>query len=220
MFNKENLLKFLCCGIVGIVFLSIFLFYNIDLKGNGSSELVSLNEFIHDENEFNNDENEFNKDEREEKSTIIVEIKGEVLKPDVYELEEGSIVKELIMISGGLTEVGDVSNINQARKLNNGECIVVSSRDEIVNLKNNLINDEGLISNEINNSSFENDGLININTSSREELKTLNGIGDTLAESIIKYREENGNFKSIEDLKNVSRIGNKTFEKFKDKIKV
>ena len=68
--------------------------------------------------------------------------------------------------------------------------------------------------------SDNNSFLININTASKEELKTLNGIGDVLADSIIEYREENGVFESIDDIKNVSRIGSKTFEKFRDKITV
>lgn len=83
--------------------------------------------------------------------------------------------------------------------------------------------------NEINISQIENseiknvkegDSLVNLNTSSKEELKSLNGIGDGLAQSIIDYREINGFFKNIEEIKNVDRIGQKTFEKFKDKIKV
>lgn len=66
-------------------------------------------------------------------------------------------------------------------------------------------------------SSFDDD-KVNINTASKEELKTLSGIGDGLAEAIISYREENNGFNTIDDIKNVSRIGDKTFEKFKDKI--
>ncbi|WP_242861659.1 ComEA family DNA-binding protein [Candidatus Arthromitus sp. SFB-turkey] len=125
----------------------------------------------------------------------------------------------MILISGGLTEIGDTSNINQARELQNGECIVVLSKQEILDMKNN--------SNEIlkvdNVSSFNvessfDDDKVNINTASKEELKTLSGIGDGLAEAIISYREENNGFNTIDDIKNVSRIGDKTFEKFKDKI--
>ena len=65
-----------------------------------------------------------------------------------------------------------------------------------------------------------NNNLININTATKEELMTLSGIGETRAESIIKYREENGNFKTIEELKSVSGIGESLFEEIKDNIKV
>lgn len=216
MFKKENLLKYLSCVVISIIFLSVFLFYNISSR-EADREVLLLNEFTHGNNE---DVVEVITEEVDKKN-IYVEIKGEVLKPDVYELEEGSIVRDLILISGGLTEDGDLFNINQARELKNGECIVVMSKDEILKLKNGINeNNEFLEVSDGFNTKNENDDLININNASKDELKKLNGIGDTLAESIINYREENGKFNTIEDIKNVSRIGDKTFEKFKDKIKV
>lgn len=213
MFRKENLLKYLSCIVIAIIFISVFLFYNISSR-DADRQVLLLSEFTHEENE----ELEEVIFEKIDKENIYVEIKGEVLKPDVYELEKGSIVRDLILVSGGLTEYGDLFNINQARELKNGECIVVMSKDEILKLKNK--EDEFLeISGNFNEDSARDD-LININSASKDELKKLNGIGDTLAESIISYREENGGFNTIEDIKNVFRIGNKTFEKFKDKIKV
>ncbi len=211
MFKKENLLKYLLSIAIITIFLSVFLFYNIS-SSETEKQILSLNEFTHEE-----ESNEIKIEDVQE--NIFVEIKGEVLNPDVYELEKGSIVRDLILISGGLTEIGDTSNINQARELQNGECIVVLSKQEILDMKNN--------SNEIlkvdNVSSFNvessfDDDKVNINTASKEELKTLSGIGDGLAEAIISYREENNGFNTIDDIKNVSRIGDKTFEKFKDKI--
>lgn len=211
MFKKENLLKYLLSIAIITIFLSVFLFYNIS-SSETEKQILSLNEFTHEE-----ESNEIKIEDVQE--NIFVEIKGEVLNPNVYELEKGSIVRDLILISGGLTEIGDTSNINQARELQNGECIVVLSKQEILDMKNN--------SNEIlkvdNVSSFNvessfDDYKVNINTASKEELKTLSGIGDGLAEAIISYREENNGFNTIDDIKNVSRIGDKTFEKFKDKI--
>lgn len=220
MFGKEKLIKYIGAIIVSIIFLSVFMFYNISSK-QSHKEVFSLNEFTHEENINEGQtfetivENESSPSEK-----IFVEIKGEVLKPDVYEVNEGDIVKDLIDLAGGLTENGDTSNINQARELQKGECIVIYSKDEIKNLNSYAQNEN--ITMEVSNNSLDSskDSLININTASKDELKTLNGVGDTLAESIISYREENGNFKTIEDIKNVSRIGDKTFEKFKDKIKV
>lgn len=211
MFKKENLLKYLLSIAIITIFLSVFLFYNIS-SSETEKQILSLNEFTHEE-----ESNEIKIEDVQE--NIFVEIKGEVLNPNVYELEKGSIVRDLILISGGLTEIGDTSNINQARELQNGECIVVLSKQEILDMKNN--------SNEIlkvdNVSSFNvessfDDDKVNINTASKEELKTLSGIGEGLAEAIISYREENNGFNTIDDIKNVSRIGDKTFEKFKDKI--
>lgn len=211
MFKKENLLKYLLSIAIITIFLSVFLFYNIS-SSETEKQILSLNEFTHEE-----ESNEIKIEDVQE--NIFVEIKGEVLNPDVYELEKGSIVRDLILISGGLTEIGDTSNINQARELQNGECIVVLSKQEILDMKNssNEILKVDNVSSFNVESSFDDD-KVNINTASKEELKTLSGIGDVLAEAIISYREENNGFNTIDDIKNVSRIGDKTFEKFKDKI--
>lgn len=214
MFKKENLLKYLLSIAIITIFLSVFLFYNIS-SSETEKQVLSLNEFTHEE-----DSNEI-KIEDVQNENIFVEIKGEVLNPNVYELEKGSIVRDLILISGGLTEIGDTSNINQARELQNGECIVVLSKQEILNMKNNsneILKVDNV--NSFNVESSSDDDKVNINTASKEELKTLSGIGDGLAEAIISYREENNGFNTIDDIKNVSRIGDKTFEKFKDKITV
>ena len=212
MFKKENLLKYLLSIAIITIFLSVFLFYNIS-SSETEKQILSLNEFTHEE-----ESNEI-KIEDVQNENIFVEIKGEVLNPNVYELEKGSIVRDLILISGGLTEIGDTSNINQARELQNGECIVVLSKQEILDMKNssNEILKVDNVSSFNVESSFDDD-KVNINTASKEELKTLSGIGDGLAEAIISYREENNGFNTIDDIKNVSRIGDKTFEKFKDKI--
>lgn len=211
MFKKENLLKYLLSIAIITIFLSVFLFYNIS-SSETEKQILSLNEFTHEE-----ESNEIKIEDVQE--NIFVEIKGEVLNPDVYELEKGSIVRDLILISGGLTEIGDTSNINQAREIQDGECIVVLSKQEILDMKNssNEILKVDNVSSFNVESSFDDD-KVNINTASKEELKTLSGIGDGLAEAIISYREENNGFNTIDDIKNVSRIGDKTFEKFKDKI--
>ena len=211
MFKKENLLKYLLSIAIITIFLSVFLFYNIS-SSETEKQILSLNEFTHEE-----ESNEIKIEDVQE--NIFVEIKGEVLNPNVYELEKGSIVRDLILISGGLTEIGDTSNINQARELQDGECIVVLSKQEILDMKNSsneILKVDNVSS--FNVESFFDDDKVNINTASKEELKTLSGIGDGLAEAIISYREENNGFNTIDDIKNVSRIGDKTFEKFKDKI--
>lgn len=210
MFNNEKFVKCLSVFVTAIVFLAIFIFYNISSKENQKREFA-LNEFIHEGDDIEIVENE-------DYEKIFVEIKGEVVNPDVYELAKGSIVKDLILLSGGLTSDADIFNINQARELKNGECILIFSKNQMENYKNEIAISE------IGNFEIENlkedDSLVNLNTASKDELKSLNGIGEGLAQSIIDYREANGSFKTIEEIKNVNRIGQKTFEKFKDKIKV
>ena len=139
--------------------------------------------------------------------TIVVEIKGEVNNPDVYTLKEGSIIKDLIEIAGGLTSNADISNINRAKEIKNHELIVIRNINDI-NIEVESIEAE------INQES--DDGIININDADLSKLKEIPGIGDVKANAIILYREENGGFKSIEEIKKVDGIGEKTFEKIKN----
>ena len=143
--------------------------------------------------------------------TIVVEIKGEVNNPDVYTLKEGSIIKDLIEIAGGLTSNADISNINRAKEIKNHELIVIRNINDI-NIEVESIEAE------INQES--DDGIININDADLSKLKEIPGIGDVKANDIILYREENGGFKSIEEIKKVDGIGEKTFEKIKNSIKL
>lgn len=142
---------------------------------------------------------------------IVVEIKGEVLRPDVYELNEGSIVKELIEAAGGLTSEADISNINRAKEVKNHDLVIIRNINDMSNVEehDNIIEIEE-----------DNDGVISINDADLSKLKEIPGIGDVKANAIIMYREKNGGFKSIEELKNVDGIGEKTFEKIKDSIKL
>lgn len=144
---------------------------------------------------------------------IVVEIKGEIKRPDVYTLDENSIVKDIIDKAGGLTENADLSNINRAKKLQNHELIYISN----INDKNQNVN---MSNNNTILSQGNSNGKININIATLDELKTLTGIGDAKAKKIIEYREQNGGFKSIDDMKNVSGIGDKMFEQIKEQIEI
>ena len=158
---------------------------------------------------INNNENKEN-ETPEVKNKRVVEIKGEVVKPDVYLLDEGSIIKDLIDIADGLTDEADISNINRAKELSNHELIIIYN-----------INDEDR---DNTNYALENDtesnNIININTATESELQSIPGVGEVKAKSIIIYREKNGGFKKIEEIKSVDGIGEKTFEKIKEFIKL
>lgn len=148
----------------------------------------------------------------EKESLIVVEIKGEVVNPDVYTLNEGSIVKDLIDMAGGLTTEADISNINRAKEIKNHELIIIK------NINDKTTEDE-VIEDSISEEVID-DTLISINNSDIEQLKEIPGIGEVKAKAIISYRESNGEFRSIDELKNVDGIGEKTFEKIKDNIKL
>ncbi len=148
-----------------------------------------------------------------EKKGILVEIKGEVKKPDVYLMKEDSIVRDLIKEAGGVTDNSDTNKLNLAQKLREGMCIVVPN---VQSNTGNMIT--APVSSNVGISS--NSEIININTATKEELKKLPSVGDVTADKIIAYREKNGGFKTIEDIKKVDRIGESTFNKLKDKIDV
>lgn len=151
-----------------------------------------------------------------DRNKIIVEIKGEVAKPDVYQLEEGSIIKDLIDMAGGVTEEADLSRINRAEELLNHELIIIGNIND--ETESSVVQNSSVSSGNSTDNDSKSSTLININTADLEQLKKITGIGDIKAQSIIDYREANGGFKSLEELKNVDGIGDKTFEKIKEQI--
>lgn len=183
----------------------------VDNSENTEAPNENKNSIKKDNNKTNNKEVTVSTQEK----TIVVEIKGEVKKPDVYILNENSIVKELIEAAGGLTENAELSNINRAKKLQNHELVYIANKNDINKEVKNTNSEVNISQNQIKGISNK---KVNINNATLEELKTLNGIGDSKARSIIEYREQNGTFKSIEDIKNVTGIGEKMFEKIKEQI--
>lgn len=167
-----------------------------------------------------------------EKQEIKVYITGEIKKPGVYSANDRDRICDIVEKAGGFTEKADSESINMAAYINDEEHIVVANIDDKNNDYENQDNNEdkvtkikieSSIQGSIKSSIQKNNNKLNkidINKASAEELKTIKGIGDVLSQNIIEYREKNGPFKSIEEIKNVSRIGNKLFEKIKDFIKV
>ena len=138
---------------------------------------------------------------------VWVDIGGEVKSPKVVELDDGSRVQDAIEAAGGLTSDADITNLNRAALVNDGDKIYVPA-----------VGDESGVSGSTSGGVSTTGGKVNINTADSEELQTITGVGPATAEKIISYRESNGRFKAIEDIKNVSGIGDKTFEKMKESI--
>lgn len=137
---------------------------------------------------------------------IYVYVCGAVKSPGVYTLKNGSHVFEALEMAGGCLEGAAEDAVNQAALLSDGEQIKIPSKDEI--------SSESEVSKEID------DGKVNINTATAEELTSLSGIGGSRAEAIIAYRSEHGSFKDIEDIKNVAGIKAGLYAKIKDYIKI
>lgn len=151
---------------------------------------------------------------------IYVHITGEIKYPGVYEMEAGDRVFQLVEKAGGVTENADISSINLSKKLIDGEKITIFAKKTSV-VTENLSSSGNLYNSSFStNSSTNSSNLININTASQKELEELPGIGPTLSQRIIEYREKNGYFQAIEDIKKVSGIGDKKFEAIKDLITI
>jgi len=153
----------------------------------------------------------------ETENKIYVHVVGEVKNPGVYEMSLGDRVFHAIDKAGGATEDADLTSINLAEKLKDGEKIIVYSKEM---LNSNVDVSEKTASENQKMYFKSQSNLININTASKEELETLPGIGEVLSQRIIDYRRTNGYFKSIEEIKEVSGIGEKKFEAIKDLITV
>lgn len=166
----------------------------------------------------------------------MVDIKGEVNNPGIYKLKKGSRVIDVVGEAGGLTESADTSVINLSKKITDEMVIIIYSRQEVENWvatkqqeeylqKKCLLEEEGQVENDAcieektEPEEKQPSTMVNINTATKEELMTLPGIGETKAEAIISYRKKTP-FKKIEDLKNVSGIGDSTFEEIKSNITV
>lgn len=143
---------------------------------------------------------------------IGVYISGEIKNEGVYYLNKDSRIVSLIDIAGGLTPNADISKINPAQKLNDSDKIIIPTKKE----ESGDIDDESEEV-DIDNQNCSISEKVNINTATKEELTSLNGIGDATAEKIITYRKTNP-FKEIEDLLNVPGIGKSKFENIKDDI--
>ena len=157
-----------------------------------------------------------------EEATVYVQVTGAVKYPGVYELPEGSRVFEAIEKAGGMTDDARAESINQALEVSDGQLIVLYTQQEWQQMQAGTMNgsEELAAAQDVLSESAADDGRININTASAEQLCTISGIGESRAQSIITYREQNGAFGSIEEIKKVSGIKDGLFQKIKDKIKV
>ena len=210
---------FILLGISFVLGGIIFVLYKNNYSKN--DEVVDI--FKEKDNNDNSDDEEKIEDLKDDTNTVIVDIKGMVGNPGVYEVPSSFRVNDVIETAGGLLDGADTSKINLAKIVSDEMTIIIYSNEEIIEkYKNEVcvcdcpdINNDACISD--NN---EDDTLVNINTADIDELMEIKGIGRSKAKAIIEYRDKNGNFNSIDDIKNVDGIGDSLFEKIKMYIKV
>lgn len=148
-----------------------------------------------------------------DKDIIVVDVAGAVKKPSVIELSDDSRVEDAINAAGGLADDADITQINRAAVVADGEKIFIPTEASSSEAKS----DSGT-STKTTQSSGETKSVVNINTADSNELQNVPGIGPATAEKILQFRSENGLFRKLEDLKKVSGIGDKTYEKMKPYI--
>ena len=187
--------------ILGAIILFVLVIYYIYTNSSQKEvNMQELEEFVEENTILNTQEEQTEK----EVQKIIIHVAGQVANPGVVQLEEGARITDAISAAGGILEKGMKIYIPsiEERKEN----------FEKVDQNSEMTDKSG--------QTTKRNGKVNINTASKKELITLEGIGETTADRIIEYRKEIGKFKTIEDLKNVKGIGDAKFNKIKEKVEV
>ena len=216
-------IKYILLIITIIILIITYILLKKHLNNNKYKDIVTIEKDIKEETIPT---------EEKEPSICSIDIKGAIKEPNVYSVDCSSTVNDVIKLAGGLNNNADTSVTNLAKKVTNEMVIIIYTKEQVKNSNvvdtvvkvvekecvcPNIQNDGCIntqITSNIGESNNEN-GLININTASKEKLLTIPGIGESKAKAIIKYREENGNFISIEDIQKVDGIGSKLYEEIK-----
>ncbi len=188
-----------------VLFVLLGLMFLIKLKGRSSGADPEM-DFMADDRLSVSDRDEDSEDsasEPETEESLLVYVSGAVRNPGVYRLPLDSRVYEALDAAGGLTQEAEEGLINLAEPLTDGEMIYFPKKGEDSSGQVQL-----------------SDGKVDLNRAGKEELMTLPGIGETKAEAILQYRKEHGPFQTIEELMQVSGIGEALFEKIKNRVKI
>lgn len=188
-------------GVIIALMLLTVVMYVVKSNDNNMEEIEAKNEEI--------------LEEVKEKNQIIVHVTGQVKNSGVVSLEEGARVVDAIYSAGGETVDADLNKLNLAYILNDGDKIYVPKKEDSQTEYITSGAGENVSSNATQSSDSK---IININTATVDELSTLSGIGKAIAERIVAYRMQNGKFENIEDIKNVTGIGDSKFNNIKDEI--
>lgn len=211
-----RIIKRLLCSMAFVICLM-----PVSLFGCTRKEIVKLEkESTSTEEKTSQEKQEKNEEQKAQKNTVCVYVCGEVNRPGVYEMAEGSRIYEVIEKAGGMTENAAFSYLNQAEVLLDQARIYVPNVQEEASADGAWQAESDMNDGAAEGSSGLSHGKININRAGKEDLMTLSGIGESKAEDIITYREENGPFQAIEDLKQIRGIKDGVFNKIKDDITV
>lgn len=202
--NKSQKIIFILIGALMIIFIGYYIIKKTEYYNYNELEVLEESDNSNNEEEIINRE-------------IIVHITGEVINEGIIKVEENSRIADVIEKAGGVTDEADLSVVNLAYLVRDGQKINIPNKNdnEEENVREYLTENAGpnIVENDI-----KDENKININTATQTELEVLNGIGPSTALKIINYRNENGKFKKIEDIKEVPGIGESKFEGIKENI--
>ncbi len=235
--NLTNKQKIIVCIIIFLIIICGFVFLYKMFYVEDDEIIIQQNETEESvNNEENNIEENIIQNIKENKigilnnkNTIVVHVVGEVNSPGVVTLNEGARIIDAINAAGGKTEDADLSKVNLAYIIEDGVQIYIpsitetakigeSEQEEIKYIREDA--GEGIILTTASEETNEKQVKVNINTANLEKLQTLPGVGESTARKIIEYRENNGKFTNIEDIKNVSGIGESKYNSLKDNITI
>ena len=180
---------------------------------NKEITLPNSEDINYDYEELNNIKND-TIDGKENSNMITIYISGQVNNPGIVTLESNKRLADAIDILGGVTKDADLNRINMALKIKDEEHYIIPKIGEEISNDNLLIDNTKDFNEKVDNNK------ININLATIKDLEELPGIGEATANKIIRYRDENGNFKSIDEIKNVNGIGDKKYEDLKELISI
>lgn len=205
--------------IPGILVIIGLLYFFFSQESSTTPQVELINSQMSEQQEQLNTEKVTSEPVEQKSTAIMVDVKGAVKKPGVYQLSADSRVIDAITVAGGYLEAADARLINHAQKLVDEMVIYIPLKGEVMEqeVMQSLVTAPAQVQ---GSSSSDSSGKVNLNTADEAALMTLPGIGPAKAQAILDYRQQNGSFKTVEDLKSVSGIGDKTFERLADLITV
>jgi competence protein ComEA len=207
----EHKVSILICAF--IVLGGIYYLYGNDFTKTSPDETLSMEEQFQDNELQTETENKSTENKPQSPEKIMVDVKGQIKQPGVYQANTGERVIDIISRAGGLTDKADQSMVNFAEHVEDEMIIYIPAQGEA-----GITPPASAGANPTASVGSQTGSKININKADETELQNLPGIGPAKAAAIVEYRNSSGPFESVDDLKKISGIGDKTFEKLKDLI--
>ncbi len=199
-----NVLKALAAIVVIVVIFSLIKWSPI---ANGSEFEISQS------SEASSSDGDDTQESGQQNQYVVVHVSGAVVAPGVYSLPAGNRVNDAVQAAGGFSQDASTSCVNLARQIQDGEQIIISTQEQAEQSQSSAASTATSV-----DASQGSNSKININTADATKLQELQGIGPSTAQAIIDYRTQNGNFKTIEDIKEVSGIGDGKYSKIEASI--